>query len=219
MMTKKLFSIHKRANTLLEYAKEQKINVSAFVSDAIVDEILPVYSNLRVEALYLLDLLGEDEKSFIGTKLKNNDISNSFLDLDYTIRQSLSRGVMWLMRGHRIRNKGVLEQIISRFHVNTANGGIENERLNSHVLNLKHEMEKKIKEIDPSYQGFNDSLGGIAQEVLRRWNQLWDEEIAYQILSACILCENLISRIEVMEAIAILQIIENQFILEVLNES
>ena len=80
------------------------------------------------------------------------------------------------------------------------------EKANNEITKEKViKKEKKIKEIDPSYQGFNDSLGGIAQEVLRRWNQLWDEEIAYQILSACILCENLISRIEVMEAIAILQ--------------
>lgn len=217
-MTKKLFSIHKRANTLLDYAKEQGINVSAFVSDAVVDEVLPVYSSLRVEALYLLDLWGEDAKSLRGTKLKNNDIIDPFLDLDYTIRQSLSRGVMWLMRGHRIRNKSVLEQIIFRFQTNTANGGKANDRLNEYVLNLKSEMEKKLKEIDSSYQGFNDSLGGVAQEVLRRWEQLWNEEISYQILSMCILCENLISKIEVMEAIFMLQALENQFILEVLNE-
>lgn len=56
-MAKRLFSTDKRAETILSYLREKEENVSGYISNAVVDETLPVYSQLRVEALYLLDFI------------------------------------------------------------------------------------------------------------------------------------------------------------------
>ena len=68
-MAKRLFSTDKRAETILAYLRDKDENLSAYISNSVVDETLPVYSQLRVEALYLLDFITDGAKDWTGNKL------------------------------------------------------------------------------------------------------------------------------------------------------
>lgn len=68
-MAKRLFSTDKRAETILAYYRDKDANLSSYISNSVVDETLPVYSELRIEALYLLDFITDGAKDWTGRNL------------------------------------------------------------------------------------------------------------------------------------------------------
>lgn len=94
-MAKRLFSTDKRAETILSYLREKEENVSGYISNAVVDETLPVYSQLRVEALYLLDFITDGAKDWTGNKLI---IATGEDEIQYHTRSTIGRGVEWLKK-------------------------------------------------------------------------------------------------------------------------
>lgn len=213
-MAKRLFSTDKRAEKILSYMRENDVNLSAYISGAVVDETLPVYSQLRTEALYLLDFIIDGAKDWTGNKLK---IAMGENEVDFYVRQTLGRGVSWLKRNHHIKNGDVLRSLVGHYHESPWNGGVKIDEVNKDVQGDVKRIKEKLKEVDPNYNDFHVGLGSLARDVLDRWDKLWDDD-AYNIIISVVFCENPLGKIDPFYAIMMLQRMENQFIIEAIGE-
>ena len=176
-MAKRLFSVDKRAETILSNLRERGENLSGFISSAVVDEVLPVYSQLRIEALYLLDVITDGAKDWTGQKLMigtETGLIDYRQDVDFIIRQTIGRGVSWLARNHHIKKDDVLREVVGHYHECSWNGGISLEAVNENVKVEVIRVREKLKEIDPNYSDVRLGLGSLARDVLDHWDELWD---------------------------------------------
>ena len=214
-MAKRLFSTDKRSETILAYLRAKDANVSAYISNSVVDETLPVYSQLRVEALYLLDYITDGAKDWTGNKLR---ITTGEDEVQFYIRQTLGRGVAWLKRGHHIKNGDILRDILGYYNQDSLSGGISLNDVADTVKMDVQNVKDKFMEIGLKTPDYHNSLGGIASVVLDHWNELWNWDGSYNIIISVIHSENPIEKIDPFTAIRILQLMENQFILEAIDE-
>ena len=215
-MSKRLFSTDKRAEAILSYLREHGVNLSAYISNSIIDETLPVYSSeLRVNTAYLLDYVVDGAKDWSGNKLILSPDEN---ELAFKCCQTLGRGVEWLRRGHHIKNCSILKEIVAFYPESPMAGGREVEELNINVQDDVKRVQTLLKEADPDYYHFNPGLGSLARDVLERWDHIWDEDDAYRIIIDLIYCDKPIGKIDPFKVIQILQQIENQFIIEAIGE-
>lgn len=214
-MAKRLFSTDKRSETILAHLRDENANVSGFISNAVVDETLPVYSQLRVEALYLLDFITDGAKDWTGNKLI---IATGEDEVQYHTRSTIGRGVDWLRRNHHIKNVNVLREVVSHYNTGPWSGGTSMDDLNDYVKANMETVRAKLKEIDPKYNDFQVGLGSLARDVLDHWDELWDWDEAYELISSVVYCEAPLGKIDPFIAIRILQIMENQFIIEAIGE-
>lgn len=214
-MAKRLFSTDKRAEKILADLRDKDANISSYISNAVVDETLPVYSQLRIEALYLLDFITDGAKDWSGNKLI---ISTGEDEVDFHTRQTLGRGVSWLKRKHHIKNCNVLRNLVGHYHESSWNGGVELKDTNENVIADVERVRKLLKEVDPGYNDFHVGLGSLARDVLDHWESLWDNDDAYNIIIAVVYCENPLGKIDPFDAISMLQQMENQFIIEAIGE-
>lgn len=210
-MAKRLFSTDKRSETILAYLRAKDENVSAYISNSVVDETLPVYSQLRVEALYLLDYITDGAKEWTGHKLR---ITTGEDEVQFYIRQTLGRGVTWLKKGHHIKNCDILRDVIGYYKQDGITLNNVTDTVKIDVQNVKD----KLREIGLKTSDFHSSLGGLASIVLDHWDKLWNWDGAYNIIISVIYTENPIGKIDPFTAIRMLQLMENQFILEAINE-
>lgn len=214
-MAKRLFSSDKRSEEILSHLRSNGENVSGYINNAVLDETLPVYSELRINALYLLDYMIDGAKDWTGNKLI---LAESEDELQFYTRQTLGRGVSWLKKGHHIKNgKNILQEIVSHYHENPWNGGIS---LDTAVEQVKYDIDcaqEKLKEIDPDYKSYYVGLGSTARDVLAHWDALWDWDGAYDIVLSTIYCEKPFGKIDPYFAIRMLQRMENQFIIEAIG--
>ncbi len=220
-MAKRLFSTDKRAETILSNLRERGENLSGFICASVVDEVLPVYSQLRIEALYLLDVITDGAKDWKGKKLMigtEDGFIDSRQDVDFVTRETVGRGVSWLARNHHIKKADVLREVVGHYHESSWNGGVSLEAVNENVKAEVIRVREKLKEIDPNYNDFRLGLGSLARDVLEHWDELWDWDDSYNIIVSVVYNENPIGRIEPMKAIKILQWMENQFIIEAIKE-
>lgn len=214
-MAKRLFSTDKRAETILSDLRAKNENVSGYISNAVVDETLPVYSQLRVEALYLLDFITDGAKDWTGNKLV---ITTGEDDVQFYVRQTIGRGVSWLKSGHHIKNGDILRDVVAQYNQSSWNGGVTMDQVNEAVKADAERARAKLKEIDPKYNNFHVGLGSLARDVLDYWDNLWDWDGAYDIIISVVYCENPLGKIDPFVAIRMLQIMENQFIIEAIGE-
>ncbi len=215
-MAKRLFSTDKRAETILAHYRDKNVNLSNYISNAVVDETLPVYSQLRIDALYLLDFITDGAKDWTGSKLI---IATGEDEILYYTKQTLERGVSWLQRNHHIKKADILRDVVSHYRTSSWNGGIEFDKLNDYVQGMIDKVIKKLKEIDPKYNNFYVGLGSLARDVLDHWDVLWDWDDAYAIISMTVGLENPIGNIDPFFALRALQVMENQFITEAIGEN
>lgn len=214
-MAKRLFSTDKRAETILAYLRDKDENLSAYISNSVVDETLPVYSQLRVEALYLLDFITDGAKDWTGNKLI---IATGEDEVQFYVRQTIGRGVAWLKRGHHIKNGNILRDVVGYYNQSSWNGGVTMDEVNENVKADAERAREKLKEIDPNYNDFHVGLGSLARDVLDHWDELWNWDGAYDIIISVVYCENPLGKIDPFIAIRMLQLIENQFIIEAIGE-
>lgn len=214
-MAKRLFSTDKRAEKILSHLRENEANVSEFISNAVVDETLPVFSQLRIEALYLLDFITDGAKDWRGNKLI---IATGEDEVDYYTRQTLGRGVSWLKRHHHIKNGDVLRDLVGNYNQSAWNGGIDINEVNDNIKNDMKRMTEVLKNIDTKYNDYHIGLGSLARDVLDHWEELWDSDEAYDIIIDVVYCENPLGKIDPFYAISMLQRMENQFIIEAIGE-
>ena len=214
-MAKRLFSTDKRAETILAYLRDKDENLSAYISNSVVDETLPVYSQLRVEALYLLDFITDGAKDWTGNKLI---IATGEDEVQFYVRQTIGRGVAWLKRGHHIKNGNILRDVVGYYNQSSWNGGVTMDEVNENVKADAERAREKLKEIDPNYNDFHVGLGSLARDVLDHWDELWNWDGAYDIIISVVYCENPLVKIDPFIAIRMLQLMENQFITEAIGE-
>ena len=216
-MAKRLFSADKRTEKILSHLRDNNENLSAFISAAVIDEVLPVYSQLRIEASYLLDYIIDGAKDWTGNKLILNIDED---DLEFCIRQTLSRGVAWLGRDHHIKKCDVLKDLMAYFEECPGNGGVTIDTdMSEHVKENAKRMRDKLKRIDPKYRDNNrDGLGRLGRDILDHWDKFWDDSEAYELIHSVVFCENLNKNIDPFIAIQMLQMMENQFIIEAIGE-
>ena len=89
MAIKRMFSLDKKTNTILDY----KTSLSSFVNESIINNSIPVFAiELRASALYLLDLISDN--AFINGKFQTSDYS-------IILRNTVSVTMLWLSE-HRI---------------------------------------------------------------------------------------------------------------------
>lgn len=214
-MAKRLFSTDKRAEAILSYLREKEENVSGYISNAVVDETLPVYSQLRVEALYLLDFITDGAKDWTGNKLI---IATGEDEVQYHTRSTIGRGIEWLRRNHHIKNVNVLREVVSHYNTGPWSGGTSMDVLNDYVKSNMKTVRTKLKEIDSKYNDFQIGLGSLARDVLDHWDELWDWNESYELISSVVYCEKPLGNIDPFIAIRLLQMMENQFIIEAIGE-
>lgn len=214
-MAKRLFSTDKRAETILAYLRDKDENLSGYISNSVVDETLPVYSQLRVEALYLLDFITDGAKDWTGNKLI---IATGEDEVQFYVRQTIGRGVEWLRRNHHIKNVNVLREVVNHYNMGPWSGGTSMDILNDYVKGNMDKVREKLKEIDPKYNDFQIGLGSLARDVLDHWDELWDWDEAYELISSVVYCEKPLGNIDPFMAIRMLQVMENQFIIEAIGE-
>ena len=214
-MAKRLFSTDKRAETILAYYRDKDANLSNYISNAVVDETLPVYSQLRIEALYLLDFITDGAKDWTGNKLI---IATGEDEVQYHTRSTIGRGVEWLRRNHHIKNVNVLRDVVCHYNTGPWSGGTSMDSLNDYVKGNMATVREKLKEIDPKYNDFQIGLGSLARDVLDHWDDLWDWDESYELISSVVYCEKPLGNIDPFDAIRLLQLIENQFIVEAIGE-
>lgn len=214
-MAKRLFSTDKRSETILAHLRDQDANVSGFISNAVVDETLPVYSQLRVDALYLLDFITDGAKDWTGNKLI---IATGEDEVQYHTRSTIGRGIEWLRRNHHIKNVNVLRDVVSYYNNGPWSGGTSMDKLNDYVKGNMETVRTKLKEIDPNYNDFQVGLGSLGRDVLDHWDELWDWDEAYQLISSVVYCETPLGNIDPFNAIRFLQVMENTFIIEAIGE-
>lgn len=95
MTKKRMFSIDRKSNAVLEQKKKQSTDssLSKFVNESIINNSVPTYViELRTVALYLLDLIS-------GEDLPNGKLQTS--DCSYVLQTTISTTMMWLSE-HRI---------------------------------------------------------------------------------------------------------------------
>ena len=214
-MGKRLISTDSRTESIIKKLPDAT-NISAFMCNAALDEVLPVYSHLRVEALYLLDVITDGAKEWTGNKLIVNGSADPRDSLEFYTKQTFERGIEWLKRGHHIKNCAVLNDGIGFYVSGDSSKVLSNQ--NDYVNGQLDEITKVIKEVDPSYSGFRISLGNYARDVLDHWDKLWDNDLAYDILAVCAQNENWAVPIPPMKCISLLQKMETQFITEAIGE-
>lgn len=210
-MAKRLFSTDKRAEKILSYLRDNNENLSAFISAAVVDEMLPVYSQLRIEALFLLDYTIDGAKDWTGNKLI---LSKGEDELAFYTKQTLGRGILWLGRNHHIRNCDVLREAISYYHENS----VTMDEINDYQKNLIKWVREKLKEIDSEYQDDYVGLGSLGRDVLDHWDKLWDENEIYNFIHSVIWREEVCKKIDPFLVIKMLQTMENQYIIEAIGD-
>ncbi len=212
-MSKRLLSTDKRTEAILDYIKKNNANISSYVCGSVLDEFLPVYSSLRIEALYLLDYVIDGAREWKGNKLVFGADDD---EKDYIIRQTLGRSVYWLKRNHKIKKSGVIRDIVLYFCESELSGGVTLKELNDNEKKYIDAIKGKLKEIDSDYNYIG--LGGLALEILDRWDEFWEYDAAYDVIISVIYREKMKFGIEPMVVIKLVQNIENQFIIEAIGE-
>lgn len=179
-MAKRLFSSDKRSEAILNRIKSENSNISAYISSAVINGMLPCYGSLYVEALYLLDMVIDGAKDWSGNRLVIMG-SNQRDEIIYTMKQALDRTIMWLRDGHRIKDPGVLKYMLSFYD----SGIVETDEfteLSDAIKDSVFAMADKIKAIDPDYLGMPFGLASISRDILDHWDSLWDDRDAYEVL-------------------------------------
>ncbi len=214
-MAKRLLSTNNRAEAILDFLKKNNTNISEYICASVLDEYLPVYSSLRVDALYLLDYVINGAKEWRGNKLLTENDENEKI---YIIRQTLGRSISWLKRAHKIKKCSVIRDIVLCFCVSELSGGVVLKDLNDNVIKEIDNIKTKLRDIDDDYNGNYIGLGDLALNVLDHWDKLWDCDTAYDVIISVIYCENFKIKIDPFDAIKFTQNVENQFILEAVGE-
>lgn len=215
-MAKRLLSTNNRAEAILDYVKKNNnTNISEYICAAVIDEFLPVYSALRKEALYLLDYAIDGAKEWRGSKLV---FASDDDEMDYTIRQTLGRSVSWLKRRHKIKKCSVIRDIVLCFRESELGGGVALKDLNDNVKIEIDDIKLKIKDVDGDYDCNYVGLGSLALDILDHWDNLWDCDTAYDVIISVIYCERFRIVLDPLDAIKMIQNVENQYIIEAIND-
>ncbi|HCB92246.1 MAG TPA: hypothetical protein DEP57_00290 [Selenomonas sp.] len=214
-MPKRLLSTDKRAEAILDHMKKNNANISGYICSAVIDEYLPVYSTLRIEALYLLDYVIDGAKDWKGNKLI---VGSDEDEKNYIIRQTLGRSISWLKENHKIKKCNVIRDIVLCFFESELCGGVQLKNLNDNVKKNIDDVKIKLKEIDGDYSESYIGLGNLSLEILDRWDKLWECDTAYDVLISVVYCENMKYKIDPLDAIKMVQNIENEFIIEAIGE-
>lgn len=213
-MAKRLFSSSKRAESILADLRQKDINLSEYISNAVIDEKLPVFSQLRTEALYLLDYITDGAADWTGSKLM---LASGTDKIQYYTIQALERGVTWLKNGHHIKDPSVLQKIISFFATDIEDDDT-NEPYSEYTAFHVKQVQEKIHSTNPDISNLPNDFGHLAGIILDNWDAYWDWDISYELIIDVILCEEPIEKIDPFDAISYLQWIENQFIIEMFKD-
>ena len=209
-MAKRLFTMSKRAEKILSHFREKNTNLSEYISKSVIDETLPVYSKLRIEALYLLDYVTDHAADWTGEKLK---FATGIDETQYYTIQTLERGASWLKK-HHIQNPTILKEMTALFEADTSNTMQHNSYTADHI----QQAHKKIASTIQNVSDLPDNFCDLTNIILNNWEFFWDWDISYELIIDVILCEKPISNIDPFFAINVLQRIETQFILESIGE-
>lgn len=205
-MAKIIFSTDKRAERILQSMRNE--NVCDYINNAVLDEALPLFSELRIYALHLLDLITVDTKDRDGNKLIGED------EIEIYTRQILSQGIGWLGHNHHIKRCDILSDIITHFNLGPWTGGVIMEDVNQNVRQEVDIVRNKLKDINHKYNDFHVGLGSMGRDVLEHWEHLWNWDNSYDLIMSVVTCENSLKKIDPFLAIKLLRAMEDQFIIE-----
>lgn len=217
-MGKRLITANARSETILQHLPDGH-NISSYVNAAILDEALPGYSQLRTEALWLLDVITDGAKEWSGNKLIINGSSDPRKSLPEHINATLGRGICWLRDGHHIKDPQILLNVIDKYETSGHLFCKDEAEHNRYVQEQMAGIRAILKSIDPDYTDTSYGLGSLAKDVLRHWDILWDQEEGYNTLISCVYCENVKREIDPMFAISALQGMESRYIIEAIGDA
>lgn len=210
-MSRRIFNTNPRAETILGYFKDmaESRKMSAFISDAITSYILPQYGTLHTEALYLLDTISnelQDWKGPGGARIVPEVPEAAACT-------AVRRAVSWL-RGNHIKNEAVLKAILK--HYDTAGACKEDDpvmisRVATYAfkLGMSPDISAAASDVD---------LGALVKAIVNVWDSVWDDPDAYEILIRYIYLAEPSVPFDPFEAIEIMRMMEQTFILEKMSD-
>lgn len=189
---KRIFESEKEVDLLIkEYTKKSGVTIAKLLNNAVLCWFLPTASTLSVEARFLLQ------------QAALNDLE------PWVIKQSISRGITWLGK-YPIENAELLRSIILHFTCSPWDSH-PGEKANDHVNSMFLEIISKIKETEPDYNHTprHPYLGNFGEDILDRWQILWNDKATYDVLSAIVYTEEPKKPFTWYEAVCILKSLED----------
>lgn len=188
---KRIFQSDKDVDLLInEYTNTEGISIARFLNIAVRQVFLPRNKTLHVESAYLLQQAAEGKA-----------------DQDL-IRQCISRGITWLGK-YPIENPEILRTVILHF-IRSPWDDTPGDPANQTVSTLFDNIISKIQESEPDFKRspVHPFYGNFGEDILDRWEILWNEKIAYDALSAIVYCEEPAKPFTWYDGMLILQAIE-----------
>lgn len=202
-MSKKLISLNPEAEAILNAVRSKEGNVSKYVCDCVVMNLLPLHVSLRVESMFLLDF-------YLGRPYAKNTYGN--VDLDEIIRMTLGRAIGWLRDGHRIKNCEPLTRMIKWFDPEKLKPGVDLKNLSEYSLSLYKKATEKY------FPENAHGVGANAMQTLIHWKDDWDCSFSYELLYETIDCsawaENEVS---VFDVLLLIKDFEQTYIGEIID--
>lgn len=206
---KRLISTSNEVETII--SQENPENISAFFNNAVIDTIMPQYSQyLRTECQFLWDFTVNGAKNWKGNHLI---FLNGIHEIDYIRRQTIGRTINWLKSDHHIKCGTILKDNLPLY----IDDKIDLNKANEHLLRETKNVLKRLNQ--PFTNEDNFSFTEIAKIALDEWERLWDFNEVYSFLQATImLSENSLDGIKVTDIIRLVQALEYQYVKESIRE-
>jgi|GEM_PF-5604533 len=198
-MAIRIYLLEKQTDLMIkEYCAQTGRNINKTINNSIYCSFLPD----RVELLYV-------EADYILQQQEAGILDQS------TIRQCISRSIGWLAR-HPIKDCSILHSIILHFSFST-HLNKEGDTRNEYIQELLENAKAIIRKHDPDYHSVHPYLTNYYDDIWDHWEDIWEEEAIYDIISTIVFLEKNQKKFKWFEAILIIKRIENEVIQQYLN--
>ena len=190
-MAKKIFLADKEVELLIDaYTKDTGVSIAKLLNNVVRQAFSPTNMTLAVESAYLL------QQAAVGKA-----------DQDL-IKQCISRGIHWL-GSYPVESPKLLQRINSHF-TRAPWGAVPDENYNDSST-LFDDIIARIKDVDSTFaikHPIHPFYGNFGEEILSRWDMLWQDRAAYDALSAIVYSEEPAKPLNWYDGILTLQSIE-----------
>lgn len=200
----------------------EDVDKAAFINEQVVNSMLPQYSRLRAEGLYLIDAMANGCKNWYttfpdGTRTPTYAERGVEEDPMFAAWEAVERSVSWL-KEHHIKDPSILSYIISHYKLGPWEDGIMLDSLNDWTRENLEYVRGLLKKIDPAYVDYHIGVGQLGRDILEHWDVLWNVDEVYDALHTIAFCENVKKPFEPLEALEILKAVEETYISEIIEQ-
>lgn len=205
-MPKRMISTNDKAEKILQRYKENGLNVSRQISDALINYELPQYNPLHTEGLYLLDTIANGLKDWRGP---HGSRINPEHDEDASY-DAIKRSLSWLKNNH-IKDPTVIEAVLSHFETVWGTDGLSMDDIPDHLVNNLKFVQGKLGK---DKFGIGIGLGQLGRDMIEDWQLIWDDNETYEALLTIVYFEKLRFPFQPFETLGLMRGLEQTFVYE-----